>query len=114
MNALQPTLFEPLPQTVAPDVDRDASIQERFEAFHAANPHVYERLVRLALQLKRQGRQHFGIKALIEFLRFSYALQTTGEPYKLDNRFSSRYARYIMETVPELDGFFETRELKAA
>ena len=113
MDSLQPSLFEALPQVVTPVVDRNASIQERFEAFHRANPHVYDRIVKLAIELKRRGRKHFGMKALFEFLRFTYALQTSGDEFKLNNIYTSRYARLVMDSVPELNGFFETRELKA-
>ena len=34
--------------------------------------------------------------------------------YKLNDHYRSRYVRLIIEKHPELEGFFELRELKAA
>ncbi len=124
-DGLQPGLFqdahevlvltaEELSPTVPPDVERDASLDERFEAFHRANPHVYEELRRLALEMRRRGVRRYGIKGLFEVLRWRYALQTRGDEFKLNNSYTSRYARLLMEREPELRGFFEVRELKSA
>jgi hypothetical protein len=37
-------------------------------------------------------------------------MQTQGERYRLNNIFTSIYARLVMETEVELKGFFETRK----
>lgn len=111
---LQPWLLEELPQTVAPDISPAASIQERFDAFHKANPHVYTALRRLALAARSRGIQRYGIKGIFEQLRWQYAIQTAGDEYRLNNVFSSRYARLLMQNEPALAGFFETRRLQAA
>jgi hypothetical protein len=84
------------------------TLEQRFEAFHAANPHVYDHLRRLALDARRKGRQ-MGIKALYEVLRWQYAMATTDDDYKLNNSYTSFYARLLMEREPELAGYFETR-----
>lgn len=96
--------------------DQDLTIEERFEQFHEANPHVAEALARLALRLRRRGRKRFGMKALFEILRYQHALQTDdpNSSFKLNNDFSSRYARLLMDEYAELEDFFETRELKSA
>lgn len=86
------------------------TIEERFEAFHAANPHVAETLAQMALELRRRGWKRYGIAALWEVLRFQRAMQTdSNEPYKLNNDFRALYARLLMQQYPELDGFFEIR-----
>jgi hypothetical protein len=114
----QPALFastpEPPPRpTVTPDYPTGANVQERFELFHKRNPHVYNRLRQLALQLRRRGRMNYGIKALIEVLRWDYALRTTDdEPLKLNNAYATPYAYRLMEREPELVGFFRTRQRK--
>jgi hypothetical protein len=48
-----------------------------------------------------------------EGLRFMRALTTTADDFKLNNDFTSRYARLLMQSEPELDGFFEVRELRS-
>jgi hypothetical protein len=114
MNAtLQPPLIEGLQQTTQPKVSKEATIQDRFEAFEKANPHVYAALRTLALQMLGNGVRQYGIKGLFEILRWQFALQTNGEPFRLCNDYTSRYARLLIERNPELDGFFELRELRS-
>lgn len=113
MNQLQPLLIGELAQTTQPKVSKSATIQERFESFHKLNPHVYNALRALALQMQGEGVREYGIKGLFEILRWQFSLQTRGEPFRLSNDFTSRYARLLVEKNPELDGFFELRELRA-
>ena len=106
------TLFDPEP--FAPiAVDRSATIDEQFQAFHEANRWVYDALVQLARQRVEAGRK-VGIKALVERLRWDWELATTGDTWKLNNNFTSRYARLMMSREADLVGLFETRELRAA
>lgn len=92
----------------------DASIQARFGEFHSAHPEVYKELVRLAFELKERGFKHAGMKFLFERVRWFFWVERGESDFKLNNNFHSRYARKIMAEYPELEGFFETRELKAA
>lgn len=88
------------------------TIQDRFEAFHLENPHVYRELVAIALEAKRSGQYEGGwsISGAYEVARYR-SLQTTGQPFKLSNDFRSRYSRKIMDEIPELAGFFRLREI---
>ncbi len=100
-----------LPPIVTPE--SRPTIAETFEAFHAANPHAYELLVRLAREMyARRGR--VGIKACFERLRWEYAIRTEGDERKLNNNLTSRYARLIAEMCPDLADAFEVRALRAA
>jgi hypothetical protein len=87
------------------------SIDDSFEAFHKANPHVYERLVHHARVALRAGRHRGGIGMLYELVRWERYIETTGDTWKLNNNFRSRYARLIMRQELDLVGFFDTREL---
>lgn len=84
----------------------------KFEKFHASNPHVYAELVRLARQAVAKGRTRFGMKALWEVMRWHFWLNTTDTDFRLNNNYSSRYARLIMQQEADLRGVFETRELR--
>ena len=89
------------------------TIQERFEAFHAKNPRVYELLVFFAKACLKKNKT-LGIGAIWERLRWEIYMETVGEEaFKLSNDFRSRYARLIMEQEPELEGFFDLRELRS-
>lgn len=91
------------------------TIEERFEAFHAANPDVYDELVRLARRAKARGHRRMGIELCFGALRWNRLMATTGESgFKLNDHFTSRYARLLMAREPDLNGFFETRELRSA
>lgn len=112
MNA--PSLFDLAPQAhdteAAPRRRAQGGPRESFEDFHARNPHVFETLRDAALKAKASGWRVFGMKALIESLRWDRRLTTDGKPWKLNNNHVSAYARLLMEQVPELRGFFRLRD----
>lgn len=94
---------------------KNKTIDEAFNAFDAANPHVYDNLVRLTKRLRTAGRRRVGIGHLFEVLRWEYAIQTDHKEsqYTLNNNFRSRYARKIIDENPDLQDMFEIRELKS-
>lgn len=79
-----------------------------FKAYHAANPHIYDRLVAMALALKSQGFERYGMAGLFEVIRYEQGSRH-GVKFKIDNYFRAAYARHIMQTEPRLAGFFTTR-----
>lgn len=104
----------PLDSFVIPEAAPELTIQERFEAFDAANPWVASALIALAESAKAHGETRVGIKALIERLRWSHSRATTGDSWRLNNDYSSRYSRLIAERRPDLAPLFATRKLRAA
>jgi hypothetical protein len=85
-------------------------MEEKFQEFHADNPHVYTQLRDLALKMRRTGRKRYGIGSLFEVMRWHRALRTTEDDFKLNNNHRSFYARLLMEQEPELEGFFNLRK----
>lgn len=100
-----PDFPPPDPPPVEPDRIELAAI-----AFHARNPHVMEEIARVCLRVKRAGRTHWSITAAFEVVRYNKTITTDGRTYKLNNNHRPYYARWLMRDVPELAGFFETRE----
>lgn len=100
-----------LPPLIRPQMPKGATLRQRFWLFHEANPHVYQALRAMALQLKRKGYRKMGIAPLYEKLRWDYAMQTDDptDIYKLGNSYRAFYSRLIMRTTPELEGFLTTR-----
>lgn len=93
----------------------EVALDEMFAEFHANNPEVYDELVALARQWRERGYRRVGIKTLWEVLRWNRALAGVGDDrWKLNNSYTSRYARLVMANEPDLAGIFETRELKTA
>ena len=90
------------------------TIGDQFERFHETNPEVYAELVDLARQMKARGHVRCGIGMLYEVVRWQRSMKTTDDAeWKLNNNYRSHYARLIMRTEPDLEGFFELRELRA-
>ena len=98
---------------VEPDYTPDLTIAERFEMFHAANPHVADTLEALAAQwLARHDR--VGMKAVYEQARWSSGIHTDGDVWRLNNSWTAHYARLLITRRPEWSEAFRLRELRAA
>ena len=87
------------------DVECDRYIRE--------NPQIWQQFRMLAVKLKAKGIDRYGAKAIWEVLRYELALKavTSGEKYALNNNYTSRFARKLMEEE-DFAGFFELRQLK--
>ena len=96
-------------------LDSDEPARDRYLAFHYANPHVMAELAAMARRLKDRGFQHYGIAALWEVLRYNHAMKTDDptSQLKLNDNYKPFYARDIMRTFPDLEGFFTTRRSQA-
>lgn len=116
MNA-QLNLFDtPIAPTVQPRrAIPGQSIEAQFLAFHEANPHVYNALRELALDMRRRGSPKIGMKMLFEVLRWQYFMTTedANSDFKINNNYAPYYARILMDNEPQLVGAFEVRELRA-
>lgn len=95
--------------------NHDRSLTERFNEFRRANPDIEAWLAERALELKRRGRQRYGIQGLIEVLRWEEAMQTNdpNATLKINNDFAALYARLLMRKHRALRGFFELRKRTA-
>jgi hypothetical protein len=89
------------------------SIQEDYERFNQDNPHVIETLEKMATRwLERH--QKVGVKMLVEALRWNTGFRTEGDPdFKLNDKYTSRYARELLRRHPEWQGRIDTRQLRA-
>lgn len=86
------------------------TLDERFDSFHAANPHVADAIEALAAQwLSRHTK--VGVKAVLENLRWRSGIETEGDPWRLNNSYASRYARLMVERHPDWDDRIERRAL---
>lgn len=110
-----PTLFDAPPVYVRPPFTPQASLEDRFAAFHQANPWVVTALYRLALDLVNHGQTRLGVGHLFEVLRYRLMRDgSVGEGTKampLNNSYRSRYARLLVQMDPRLDGVFELRKM---
>ena len=91
---------------------RALSLDERFDAFHAANPHVFERLRRAALLAVSCGVERLSVAKLAEDLRADPTVATSGDEFKVNNSFRAPFARLLMASDARLAGKFEVRGRK--
>lgn len=88
-------------------------IEVAFIEFHHQNPQVYDSLITLAERWKTAGHSKVGIKMLFEVLRWEHGLSGVkdSDGFKLNNNYTSRYARLIMANNPHLSDLFDVRRL---
>lgn len=84
--------------------------QCRFEKFHGEHPEVIREIRSIALKMKARGFRSYSIMTIYGAARYRLSLES-GEDYKLNNNYMPYYSRLVMETTPELSGFFRTKEL---
>mgnify|MGYP003629599682 CR=1 FL=1 len=90
-----------------------AHIEEAFEKYHKANPHVFKHFKHFANQAKTTGMKQFSANAIFERMRWYLNIETFGEPFKLSNNYRAYYARKLMVDCPEFEGFFKIKQLHA-
>lgn len=91
----------------------DSDLDTRFKEFDDKNPQIYDKLVDLAYELRDIGHRKIGIGMLFEVIRWQSMIQTEGDHFKMNNSYRSRYVRKITNEHPDLEGMFETRELRS-
>ena len=110
MNAYSQFDAEPCPLFDEPR----RTIQDKFEDFHERHPEVYSEIVRMARELKAAGHQRYSMDALLHVIRWHrHVRRDQGDEFKINDWYSSRYSRLVQTMESDLDGFFETRGLKA-
>jgi len=90
------------------------TIDEAFEDFHKANPHVYKYFKDYFEMLHhRKSWQKVSGKMIMENLRWTVLTKTNGSEFKLDNNFTSRYIRVFVKEFPQYKKCFTLKSLKS-
>lgn len=87
-------------------------IQADFERFHRDNPGVYRLFDRFTRRMIERGFEHGSTSLIAERIRWETAVETHGEPFKINNNYRSRYARLWERQNPDHAGFFRKRKLR--
>lgn len=98
--------IRPNPRLIFGDLKPDIVVA--FLEYHEQNPTVYEQFKKFAYEVKGSGRDHFGSKAIMERVRFESIVRGVGD-FKVNNNFSSCYARLLAFDDPSFNDFFEFR-----
>lgn len=90
------------------------NIEQAFWKFDKQNPRVYRMIVNLARTAKQAGRERYSMHTIFELIRWHHDIELKSrEPFKINDHFSSRYARLVMSREPDLCDFFEIRKLRS-
>ena len=78
----------------------------------AGHPTAMAILERMALA-RAQARQRFGMKALVEAVRWHYAIERTDQDadFKLNNNYTSYLARWLIDRHPQIADYVELRHV---
>lgn len=99
------------------------TIQKAFSEFHRLNPKVYEQFKRLAFKAIYAGKKKISFKMILNVIRWEVFIQTN-EPtlfdngteqikFKINDAYSSRYARLFIKHFPQHADKIELRKLRS-
>ena len=96
-----------------------ADIQTRFETFDRDHPEVWRLFQQFAGALLAAGHKHYSADDILHRIRWHYAVERRADAavveqggFKINDHFSSRYARKLAKTAPaRFAEFFEFRSL---
>lgn len=109
INQAASECLDPCPSALAP-----RSIQERFERWLEKYPEALTEYVRIARKLKERGYKRYSSDGIFHVLRGErLVLGKDDAGYLVNDQYSSRMSRLAVKLFPDLDGFFEMRQLKS-
>lgn len=90
------------------------SIQESFDTFHKNNPIVYRKFLEFTRMAINAGHKKYSVKQVLGRVRWHFKFEVKGEvEYKINDAYTSRYARLFAEDYPEWADFFNYRRLRS-
>lgn len=93
--------------------DHNPSIDERFREFDRENPHVFRLFERFAREVREAGHTRYSADAILHRIRWHCNVEIRSHDFKINDHFSSRYARLLVETDQSFANFFEFRRLRS-
>jgi hypothetical protein len=91
------------------DLDLDNS---KFCSYDAKNPQVYESFKRITMKTITKGFANYSAKGILELIRWHSGVSAEGDVFKVNNNYSSFYARKFEKEFPEYKDFFRKRNSK--
>lgn len=83
---------------------------EKFIKYCRSNPEVYEKFLMFSLAARRKMSK-YGAKSIFEQIRWHYQVESNYPDFKVNNAYTSFYARLVIHVFPAMfEGFFELRK----
>jgi hypothetical protein len=93
--------------------NKQPTIDEKFFRYHADNPQIFKIIKKYTAQVKDVGFQHYSMDAIMHRVRWHVNVKTRSyDGFKINNNFTSRYARLLEKENKDLRGFFNKRKLR--
>ncbi len=89
-------------------------IQAKFERFNLSYPHIFKLFVQFAWEARTAGLAKHSADAILHRIRWHLYVENwslTNVKVKINDHYSSRYARKLIEHDPTFKTFFELRTL---
>ena len=100
--------FTAFPDHVLEDIP--VHVVRGFREFHFRNPHIFSEFAERAFQIRTTRRAKYSVRTIFEVMRWDHDIRTTGDDeFKVNNNFTSCYARVLLHFYPEFTGFFDLR-----
>ena len=93
--------------------DNGKTIQQKFNEFDNKNPLVYSLFKQQVQKAISRGKKKLSSKTILGFIRWNLTLATSGDEFKINDIFTSRYARKYVSQFPEHKDVFEFRILRS-
>jgi len=90
----------------------DDKTYSAFLTYHRNNPHIWQSFEKFALEMLNTGRKRYSAKTIMERVRWDFDSSNPEAEYKINNDFTSYYARAFARKWPQFREFFEFREVK--
>lgn len=99
--------------TLAPPTQLQLSLDnKKFCAYHEANPHIYIEFADMTRRTINRGFKHYSAKGIFELMRWHTGVSADRDCFKINNNYTSFYARLFEENHPQHKGFFRKRTSK--
>jgi hypothetical protein len=100
------------------------SIQKAFENFDEQNPRVWKEYVKRVMLAIAKGKKKISSKLVLNVIRWEVYMETTDgvgyinengerQTFRINDAYTSRYARKFQEKFPKHADIFTFRELRA-
>jgi hypothetical protein len=101
-----------VPTLELPETVRTHKACAAWVKYHTANRKVFSAIMHEIDKAVAAGRTKASVKAIINYLRWNMYI-TSGEEYKINDRYTGIYTHVILHNYPHLASIIDTRELRA-
>ena len=83
-----------------------------FTQYHEENPVIWKQFKKTTLEAISKGFNNYGSKGIFEVIRWNQGGNIKEDGFKLNNNYTSDYARKFMFEFPNHKEFFRIRKIK--